>query len=448
MITKTTVVKAIQQFLVDQNLKKSGTDRKKLENASLSESEKEALLKKIAEYDEKYRFDVWVENAATVMAKQLYFGTHISRGIHSSSKGDNVNFQSDLTLSDTLVGSQSIPKLELDANGNAAALPLAGFFNIIFDEEKNTTLKELLLNDDSCLEGCFADDPELSKQYKICFQNALKGDLTKPRTDERNKQLLWANNFDSGKNAYICLIPLYPSSLTSHFYHKINQLRYSDYNKQSSSNRYKKDVSQLPYVSLQNIGVTVLGGTKPQNVSQLTSNQGGRNYLLPSLPPIFKSQEKIRLTQKQTTIFNRRLAYACREGLNMLYEVVEAEKNIYPERDKRKLALELIAHTVLMQAKYIQNNSPTGWSKDYHLNEYQKYWLDPHRAELDGEDNFRHNIEQNHWTAEIIRQFALWVNACLKWRFKSIQQDFTTPEYNQWCREMEKAIAAQARLSQ
>ena len=45
MTTKATVVKAIQQFLVEQNLKKSGADRKKLENASLSE--KEELLKKL-----------------------------------------------------------------------------------------------------------------------------------------------------------------------------------------------------------------------------------------------------------------------------------------------------------------------------------------------------------------------------------------------------------------
>ena len=169
--------------------------------------------------------------------------------------------------------------------------------------------------------------------------------------------------------------------------------------------------------------------------------------MLPSLPPIFKSREQIRLTEKQTTIFNRRLAYACRESFNLLYEVVGAEKNIYPERDKRKFALELIAQTVLMQAERIQKNHPAGWSKDYSLNEYQKYWLDPGRAELDGEEIFRQHAEQDNWSAEIIRQFALWINACLKWRFKSIQQDFATPEYNQWCRDMEQAIAAQARLN-
>lgn len=445
MITKETVAKAIQQSLVEQNLKKSGADRKKLENASLSE--KEALLKKIAEYDEKYRFDVWIPNAALVLAKQLYFGTHISRGIHSSSKGDNVNFQSAPTLPPELVGSQLIPKLELDANGNAAALPLAAFFNIIVDAEKGVTLKELLLTDDPRFEGCFSDDPELSNQYKVCFQNALKGDLTKPSSDERNKQILWVNHPAPQEDNYTCLVPLYPSSLTNYFYYKINQLRYSDTNKQALSNRYKKDTEQFSYTTLQGIGVTVLGGTKPQNVSQLTSNQGGRNYLLPSLPPIFKSREQIRLTEKQKTIFNRRLAYVCSDGLNMLYEVVRAEKNIYPERDKRKFALELIAQTVLMQAERIQKTHPAGWSKDYLLNEYQKYWLDPNRAELDGEEIFRQQAEQDNWSAKIIHQFASWVNECLKREFKSIQEDFAKPEYNQWRRDMEKAIATQARLN-
>lgn len=446
MINKTSIIKAIKQFLVEQNLKKSGNDRKKLENTNISTIEKEELLRKIAEYDEKYHFNIWVPNAALVLAKQLYFGTHISRGIHSSSKGDNVNFQPDSPLPSKFVGSQSISKLELDANGNAAALPLASFFNIIIDEEKGTSLKALLLADDPCLEGCFADTPELSEQYKMNFQKALKGDLTKPSTDERNKQLLWPNNPIPQEDDYTCLIPLHPSSLTHNFYHKINQLRHSDSNKQALSNR-KKDVAQFSYTSLQNIGVTVLGGTKPQNVSQLTSIQGGRNYLLSSLPPIFKSQEKIRLTKKQTTIFNHSLAYACREELNMLYEVIEAEKNIYPERDKRKSALELITHTVLTQARLIQHSYPSGWSKDYQLNEYQKYWLDPYRAKLDDEDYFRHNLEQNHWAAEIIRQFSLWINACLKRRFKSIQQDFAMPEYNQWFRDMEKAIATQAQLN-
>lgn len=446
-MNKTKIRSVIHEFLMEQNLKKSAKERKKLENSQdLLESEKAILLKKIAEYDEKYRFEVWIENAAVLMAKQLYFGTHISRGIHSSSKGDNVNFQVATALPQAFVGSQLVSQLALDANGNAAALPLAGFFNIMIDKVQRITLKDLLLKDDPILEGCFADDPECSNKYKISFQNALNGNLTSPSSDERNKQLLWVNNTDPEEDNYICLIPLYPSSLANHFYQKINQLRYSDTNKQALSNRYKKDSEQTAYLTLQNISITILGGTKPQNVSQLTSNQGGRNYLLPSLPPIFKPREHIRLTEKQNSIFNRRLAYACSEGLNMLYEVVEAEKNIYPERDKRKLALELITQTVLMQVRKIQNASKPGWSRSYNLNESQKYWLDPHRTELEGEDDFKRYFEQGDWVAEVVHQFALWINACLKRRFKSIKQDFATQEYNQWCKEMKYTISTLAHL--
>ncbi|OOF69514.1 type I-F CRISPR-associated protein Csy1 [Rodentibacter caecimuris] len=442
---------AIQQFLIEQNEKKSKNNRKKLESVqNLSDSEQEKLLKKIAKYDEKYQFDTWIENAATVMAKQIYFGTHISRGIHSSSKGDNVNFKGNSTLPAGIIGSQCITELELDANGNAAALPLASFFNILIDTEKGITLKDLLLKDDPELENAFSDNSNCSNQYKKMFQNVLKGNLDNPTTDERNKQILWVNDTDFENNDYTCLIPLYPVSLTNYFYNRLNKLRYAENNKLALINRSKKDSEQHPHCSLRDIAVTVLGGTKPQNVSRLTSSQGGRNYLLPSLPPIFKTSEQIRLTEKQSTIFNRRLAHVCSEGLAMLYSVVEAEKNIYPERDKRKFALNLIIQTVLQQARLIQNNHPdgSGWSKTYNLRESEKCWLDPKRAELDDEENFKHTFDQGNWTADIIHQFGLWVNRCLKWRFKSIQQDFSNPEYHQWCRDIEKAISAQARLNQ
>lgn len=54
MITKTSIVKTIRQFLVEQNHKKSQTDRKKLENANLSD--KEELLKKNCRLRRKISF--------------------------------------------------------------------------------------------------------------------------------------------------------------------------------------------------------------------------------------------------------------------------------------------------------------------------------------------------------------------------------------------------------
>ncbi|EFX91400.1 putative CRISPR-associated protein, Csy1 family [Actinobacillus ureae ATCC 25976] len=157
-----------------------------------------------------------------------------------------------MNLPATLVSSQLIDKLVLDANGNAAALPLAAFFDIMIDEVNKPTLKDLLLTDEPCLDGCFSDDHSLSEQYKIAFQIALKGNLNSPETHERNKQVLWVNSSSAIEdNHYTCLIPLYPSSFTHAIYNKLNQARFSEENKQARENRYKNK-AQNPYISIPN----------------------------------------------------------------------------------------------------------------------------------------------------------------------------------------------------
>ena len=125
------VKSAVLAFLSAQYEKKTESERKQLEKAKEAED-----LVKISELEtslaavrQKYSFEEWLQDAAERMAKQLKFGTHISKGIHPDAKGDNVNYQTDRTLPTGIVGSQSIQTALLDANGNAAALPLAAFFD-------------------------------------------------------------------------------------------------------------------------------------------------------------------------------------------------------------------------------------------------------------------------------------------------------------------------------
>ncbi|HDR0629457.1 TPA: type I-F CRISPR-associated protein Csy1 [Pasteurella multocida] len=434
-----TIKKRIALFLQEQNLKKSESDRKKLAKAT-DPAEIEQLTQLIQEFDQKYQFDTWIANAANVMAKQLKFGTHIAKGIHPDTKGDNVNFQPSDSLPPEYVGSQSVSHLVLDANGNAAALPLASFFNFIVDEEKQLKLRDLLLVDDPRLAGCFSDDLALSDVYKKQFQQALTGDLTQPETHERNKQVFWANGENPiEEDDYTCLIPLYPSSLTHAFYQKVNNNRYSEQNKQARENRHKKTAEQVPYLSVNQLATVVLGGSKPQNISQLMSAQGGRNYLLPSLPPIMTSSRQFKLSTSQTTIFNDRLAYACRYGLRQLFDVVEARKNGYQVRNSRIDALNNILRTFLFHANLLQKQ-PAGWSKDYQLEMCEKYWLDPKRAHLPDEEAFRAEYEKGEWVAEVERRFALWLNKCLQKRFPHIAKDFDDAEYHEWRRNIRRTL--------
>ena len=162
---------AILGFLQSQYEKKAEADLKKLAKAEEAGDEAEiaSLQTALSALKAKYGLDAWLEQDAVRFAAQLKFGSHIAKGVHPDSKGDNVNFQAGFDLPAFLAGSQSLRKAEaeLDANGNAAALPLAAFFDTVVDEASQSTLLDLLLQDHPALKGAFADDPERSDRYRF-----------------------------------------------------------------------------------------------------------------------------------------------------------------------------------------------------------------------------------------------------------------------------------------
>lgn len=442
-ITRADVQAAISGFLNDQFLKKAEPDLKRLEKAEADQDEAAIAEAQaaLAEWRHKYSAPVWLDDAARRMANQLKFGTHISKGIHPDAKGDNVNFSADSALPEHLIGSQSAQALALDANGNAAALPLAAFFNTPVGAAQTVKLRQLLTQNHPALNGCFADESALSDEYQSLFQAALIGSMDAPATHERNKQILWPRTEQAiVANDYICLVPLYPSALTHAVYQQINQARYSDENKLARDNRFKKTAEHAPYVSITQLAMTKLGGTKPQNVSQLTSAQGGRNYLLPNLPPKLPTSKAFKLSTAAVTIFNKRLRYHCYRGWQELNEVIQAKKSVLAVRDQRKLALQMILTEVFQIAERIQTQWSAGWSRDYQLGMAEKYWLDPNRAQLDGEDDFREACDAGDWANDVIRAFALWLNQWLQETHPAMAQDFDAAEEAEWRRAMASAL--------
>ncbi|MDO5054745.1 MAG: type I-F CRISPR-associated protein Csy1 [Pasteurella oralis] len=429
-------------FVQSIKLEKLEVEEKQLSKI-VDSDKREKTLQKIAEIHQKYSFPNWIDYAANFMAEQIKLGSHHPKGIHSSAKieCDNIYFDLKTPIPEYLCASQHISNFKLDASGNAAALPLAKFFDVYIDDKKRIQLRELLLQDHPVLDHCFSEDIELSKYYKQQFQKTLINDFKKPISYEKCKQLLWVNSDCSIENDnYTCLIPLYPSSLIYNFYQKVQFVKYnSEENKFNRENRKKIGVIQQPYKNLVDLAIFKIGGANPQGVGQLVNEQGGKNYLLPSLPPIFKPNKIMRLNLSSTTIFNDELAYICRAGLYKLYSVIEAKKNIYTIRDTRIEALNMILEAVLRTASVLQKQ-PAGWSKEYQLNMNEKYWLDPKRAELADEEAFRAEREKGDWVAEVERSFASWLNRCLQRRFPKLAHDFADAEYNEWRRNMRRSL--------
>lgn len=438
---------AIKAFLASQYEKKTETEQKQLVKAVESnDHEKVTELKEtLAEAKDKYSVANWIPDAATRMAKQLKFGTHISKGVHPMSRGDNISFDKKDDLSVTLIGTHSIESNYIDANSSAAALPLAAFFD--FEIDDTTKIRDLILVDNTDFVASLAGDQSLAKTYQQNFKAALQNVITEPVTDERNKQLLWVTNAYQGEDIdelnYINIIPLYPSVLTHEMYQRINQLKFSDENKAARDNRFKKTADQQPYISLNNLATVQLGGTKSQNVGRLNNFQSGRNYLLPSLPPILNlADSTFKPSKFANTIFAKSLANKVNPILQDIFYVVKSAKNTVDIRDARKEAMDEILKRIFEFANYMRNDLPAGWTKDSELDECEQFWLDPKRAELPDEEEWSARREQREWHKEIIHRFARWMNTLLQEKFKDIRTEIADPEHNQW----EQDIDAMKRL--
>lgn len=439
---------AVARFLARQIELKTEKLQKQLAKAQ-SEYKQAEVAKLQAEIDEicqKYDQKIWLDNACNHMAKQLKFGTHISKGIHPDAKGDNVSFIPKVQY-DTLVGTHSLSTPALDANGNAAALPLASFFD--FDVIDGVKVRDLIVHDDVDFIGSLSSDPAVAKAYHATFKQVLQGSLENPSTHERNKQLLWSINSPTANHlealAYVNIIPLYPSALTYAVYQKIHELRYSDDNKKALENRFKANAKHCPYVTLPNLAVVQLGGSKPQNISQLMSRQGGRNYLLPSLPPKISPHQTAALSKFSENFFDSKvLAYKTQRDFEFIAEVIDHARNRVDVRNQRKDAIDRILHTIFSMAHQLQSQ-PAGWSKDYALPLAQKIWLDPHRATLAGEEDFARHKAEDDWQGQIIDDFARWLNHTLKQRFDKIRHQFADSEFYEWQKEIETMIDAYKR---
>ena len=433
---------AVKAFLISQYDKKTETEQKQLAKAVESSDHKKVseLKETLADAKEKYKVTNWVADAATRMAKQLNFGTHISKGVHPDAKGDNISFTKVNNLPQTIVGSHSIDSSYIDANGNAAALPLAAFFD--FELNETTKIRDLILANNIDFIASLASDQILANSYQQTFKEALQNIITDPVTHERNKQTLWATNayeeMDIKELNYINIVPLYPSVLTHEVYQHINHLKFSDTNKLAKSNRFKATEEQMPYVNLNDLATLQLGGTKPQNVSLLMSKQGGRNYLLPSLPPIIKQERAFKLSKFANSMFSTSMEYNAREAIQDIFKSIKDTRNIVDVRDARKSAIDEVLYQIFAAAEDIRSTMPAGWSKDYELDRCEKLWLDPKRADIEGEEEFKAEREADDaWHGQIIHRFARWLNSLMQAQFKQIANDFGDSEHLEWEREIE-----------
>nr|WP_256490370.1 type I-F CRISPR-associated protein Csy1 [Ideonella oryzae] len=393
-----------------------------------------AKLEKLAEDDPKraelqaqFQPAAWLGDAARRVG-QIQAVTHSLKPIHPEAKGSSLYREpSSLSPLDEL-GSHALgDAFDTDVVGNAAALDVYKFLKLT---HQGQSLLGLTAQADADLGAALSDDAAQANAWMATFAglSEARGGLS---SHTLAKQLYWPVGDDPHDDTgYHLLAPLYPTSLVHRVYQTLQEDRFSEEAKAAREARkaghwHERPVREYPHLAIQK-----LGGTKPQNISQLNSERRGDNLLLASLPPVWRSAE-VRPVLGTVSLFKvfrhrpeaRRLTLLLRRFLEG-----DPASNLATRTQRGEWVEALLEELMLFTAE--QQTLEPGWSSGSRckLPAAHRAWLDP-----DGESDPVPDLID-----ELAQDFANWLNHEL-----CDPLPMGDPEYLRWrkqARELFKAM--------
>lgn len=370
----------------------------------------EKLQQKHLDDIEKFKPENWLSDAAK-RAKQLQFVTHAIKYINSDARGTSL-YDDNKDSAHGIIATHSISKPSLDIVGNAAALDVGRLLTQV--TYQNKTLVDYILADDISPLLPIAKNAQLAEQWLAGFKQVFAADELS--THKFGKQVYWPVEGD-----YHLLTPLFATSLAQAVYECRRAMRDLQFSKDEAVKA--QGLSVLP-----NLAVQTYGGTKPQNISQLNSQRGGKNYLLDSRPPIWQTVEKPPLNTE--SVFNTlfpRIAFKRARQLQVDLEKVLDKESTLDIREYRRAGIDDLVDLLLLFAANIHQQA-AGWTQDENcqLSLDEQLWLDPKRAEFD--TDFANEMDKKQWHDHIANKFATWVNSQLENKNLALGQ----VEHRQW----------------
>ena len=402
-----------------------------------------------------FAHDVWLASAAK-RVEQIQAVTHSLKPIHPDARGTNLyvepaNLPALAELGSHALGGHFVG----DVVGNAAALDVYKLLKL--EVNGRSLLTALLAHDADALAALHAD-PAQAEKLRDAFVSLTQPRAEGPSSHTLAKQLYWLTGTDACDDShYILLAPLYATSLAHAVHAQVQEDRFGEANKAARQARRERKVHDGVFHDYPGLAVQNMGGTKPQNISQLNSERRGMNYLLSSLPPKWKVNAQ-RFPTHADSVFTRYFDSRplVRQTVKTLRRYLESNPNpVKDTRDHRKELVDMLVDEMVNMAAELQHALPPGWTLDdprfSALNEDEQTWLDALRAELPEEDDFANRWLAMEWPDAIGTRFGNWLNARLEGKlsfsdieFRAWKKELLTDEdgFSQQLRERRKRIRA------
>lgn len=366
---------------------------------------------------EEHQRETWIADAARRVA-QIQLASHTLKPIHPDARGNSVYLRENQCSEKGLVGTHVLSEGRIDdVVGNAAALDVFKFLKL--PHEGKTVLTRALENDPA-LHSALSDNAALAQAWVEAFAGIMER-----KTDIASHTLAKQLYFPLADGGYHLLAPLFPTALVHRLHATLQADRFSDAAKEARAARKEKNAWHEGYREYPGLAVQNIGGTKPQNISQLNSERGGVNHLLPSLPPNWQS-EPVTPPTRRKSVFGKNGAFSSRRDVwERTKELGQFLLNVrdwtnVEIRNARARRIDGIIDLLVDFSTHVRD-LPSGWSlrPECQLDAVEMRWLDPGAERTDaqqGDDAVQASASSSisgDWLDEVSTRFANWLNAAI-----------------------------------
>ena len=390
-----------------------------------------------AEFRQQFIPESWLGDAARRVS-QIQAVTHSLKPLHPDAKGTSLYSPPHAQPVLEVVGSHCLGnEFTSDVVGNAAALDVYKFLKL---EHQGRSLLALSLVRDADLAAALSSDAAQAQAWMASFAG-LTERHGRVVSHTLAKQIYWLVGGDPHEDAdFHLLAPLYASSLAHRVYQTVQDDRFSEGAVAARQARKEGKYSARPVREYPQMAIQKLGGTKPQNISQLNSERRGDNLLFASLPPAWRSFDVKPLlgTESMFPRFSRR--NEVRRMIRALLAFLKSDpiRNLETRRRRAEWVDGIIDEFLQFRAEL--RPLPPGWSQtpECHLPNAVKHWLDPQGAKQALRSD---GLPLPTDTAERVSAlFANWLNAQLR-----DPLPMGDPEFLEWRNRIYEQIKAEER---
>lgn len=346
--------------------------------------------------EQQFSLNEWLPNAAR-RAGQISMSTHPCTFSHPSARKNKNGYVSSVLVKVDHVDDGFLKTgnvfVATDALGNAAALDVYKFLTLTM-QDGDSLLRHI--QQDSALAKALLTIKSVSYQdLKVGFLAMIESS-TENITSAKIKQVYFPVDDD-----YHQLSLLTNSGMIYQLRSRLDKLRFSEEVKALRDKKRKNEFSDQGYSEIYGLTTIGYGGTKPQNISVLNNQNGGKAHLLSSLPP---NIEKRHIHFPKSDFFvesfkNYEVADTFK-ALHKLFLLDHNNINIRAARDRYlQDVIDLLIEKMwsvraISQVQYHQESSS--------ISSHQLTWLHSDNVEI------RENSEQ--WLDKLVHEISRWLS--------------------------------------